>query len=164
MLYFSYGSNMSIRRLKVRTPSAEFASVARLTQHVMRFHKAGRDGSAKCDALFTGDNADSVIGVVFRIARKQQSALDFAEGLGNGYERKEVQLLSSTKLRLQAFTYYATLIDASMKPYHWYKHHVLVGCHEHKLPTAYIKQIAEIDSVADPDKKRAAREAALYST
>lgn len=50
MLCFSYGSNMSQRRLKARVPSARFIAVAERPDHRLRFHKSAGDGSAKCNA------------------------------------------------------------------------------------------------------------------
>jgi len=44
MLYFSYGSNMSERRLKDRVPSAKKICKAFLRKHDLRFHKKGMDG------------------------------------------------------------------------------------------------------------------------
>ena len=83
--YFAYGSNMSIARLRSRVPSARSLGCCRLEEHDLRFHKAGRDGSAKCDALHTGRKQDLVHGVLFRIDALERPALDMAEGLGHGY-------------------------------------------------------------------------------
>jgi len=162
MLYFSYGSNMSHRRLRQRTPSAEFVAMALLSHHSLRFHKAGRDDSAKCDAFFTDQAEDVVFGVVFHIDPAEREHLDRAEGLGAGYESKTVSLITPKFEPIEAFTYYATSIDESLSPYHWYKEHVLVGSRENNLPNRYTQAITLIESIADPDKKRAAREAALY--
>ena len=134
MLYFSYGSNMSIKRLRRRTPSAEFVTVSFLANHQLSFHKAGKDGSAKCDALKTNNDEDFVIGVVFNISESEKCDLDRYEGLGNGYDEKIVTLLSSEGHSMEAVTYYATNIDSGLKPYHWYKEHVIRGAKENKLP------------------------------
>ena len=50
MLYFAYGSNLSSARMAARVPSARVVARAQLPGHALRFHKVGRDGSAKCDA------------------------------------------------------------------------------------------------------------------
>jgi len=42
MKYFSYGSNMSIRRLADRVPSAQLVTVAKLPSHTLRFHKRSK--------------------------------------------------------------------------------------------------------------------------
>ena len=81
MLYFSYGSNMSSKRLRMRAPSATFVAVAELSAHILRFHKkSDRDGSAKCDAYHTGDDAHRLFGVVFRVDAAHLPLLDKAEG------------------------------------------------------------------------------------
>jgi hypothetical protein len=51
MQYFAYGSNMSLRRLRTRVPSAVKLGNATLFGHQLKFHKRSQDGSAKCDAM-----------------------------------------------------------------------------------------------------------------
>jgi len=162
MLYFSYGSNMSIRRLRARVPSATFVAVATLATHKLEFHKAGNDGSGKCDATATGSAHDTVIGVVFDISRSEKPLLDRKEGLGYGYEEKIVALTSTEGTTMEAATYYATHIDSTLKPYHWYKKHVMTGARENGLPEPYIRTISSIDSIADPKLKRHKAELAIY--
>lgn len=162
MLYFAYGSNMSRARLQRRVASAHFVSVATLRQHALRFHKRGADGSAKCDAFFSGAADDQVIGVVFRIEPDEKPTLDRAEGLGTGYQQKSVEVVTADRRVVVAFTYCATDIDPQLKPFHWYKAHVLQGCRDNGLPSAYARSIAEVASIDDPDPARAARERAIY--
>ena len=58
MLHFGYGSNMYKARIECRLGPCDWLGAASLTGFVLRFHKRGRDGSGKCDALRTGDPAD----------------------------------------------------------------------------------------------------------
>jgi len=162
MLYFSYGSNMSHRRLQARVPSAAFVTVATLEAHALRFHKVGRDGSAKCDALHTGDPADQVIGVVFRIHPSEKHHLDSAEGLGNGYEHKQISIVTPEQATLDAFTYYATEVQTNLQPFCWYREHVLRGCSENRLPAHYTQVIEKMGVVTDPDGERRLMELAIY--
>ena len=145
MHYFAYGSNLSLRRLRARVPSATPLGNAVLYGHQLRFHKRGRDGSAKCDALTTLTPDQRVLGVVFDIASTHKSDLDLVEGVGQGYETKT-----------------ATLIDPKLKPYDWYKAHVLRGALEHQLAADYIQSIQDIESIPDPDHERHAREMLIY--
>ena len=161
MLYFSYGSNMSLARLRSRAASARFHTIAALPAHRLRFHKTGRDGSAKCDAEHTGNTADQVTGVVYEIADADKPALDRHEGLGSGYEDKHVEVVTDTGT-ITAFTYFATHVDDSLKPFHWYKQHVLIGARENHLPADYIARIEAVDSMDDPDAARQARELAIH--
>ena len=162
MLYFSYGSNMSIKRIQQRIPLATLVSIATLPGHRLLFHKIGQDSSAKCDACETGQTADSVIGVVFEISESDKKCLDRFEGLGHGYDDKTVHLIGTDGLRLQATTYYATKINASLKPFHWYKNHVVRGAAENGFPEAYIETIINVESIADPEADRHERETAIY--
>lgn len=162
MLYFAYGSNMSSLRLQARTPSAEVVGAAQLAKHQLRFHKRSHDGSGKCDAYETGRAHDCVHGVVFRIARDEIPALDKAEGLGVGYEKKQVQLFNAGSPALVAFTYYAIDVRKGLSPYCWYKEHVLRGAEEHGLPQDYISRLRAIGHVDDDDPARIARETQIY--
>lgn len=162
MLYFSYGSNMSIKRLQQRIPLATFVSIATLPGHSLIFHKIGQDNSAKCDAKETGHTADTVIGVVFEISDADKRCLDKFEGLGRGYHDKTVELIGEDGRELQATTYYATKIDATLKPFHWYKNHVVKGAKENGISAKYIQAIINVQSMADPELGRHERETAIY--
>lgn len=162
MLYFAYGSNMSATRLRRRVPSAEAFSAARLAGHRLVFHKVGRDGSAKCDVLATQVENDVVYGVVYRIDPAHKPRLDAAEGLGKGYAEKTVQVECTDGGNATVFLYYATHIDPDLRPYTWYKAHVLRGAREHGLPSRYIALIEGIETVEDSDRVRHAMETAIY--
>lgn len=154
MKYFAYGSNMSISRLKHRTPSARRLGYHILWRHILRFHKSSQDGSGKCDAYFTGNDDDCVFGVLFEIEAIEKPALDTVEGLGYGYQEKTVTLLSPDGDKVEAMTYYAINIDSSLNPYSWYLNHVLVGAKESELPEKYIAKIEAVKSIQDQDKNR----------
>ncbi|WP_438970708.1 gamma-glutamylcyclotransferase family protein [Methylophaga sp.] len=162
-LYFAYGSNMSVRRLKQRLPNAEIYCRATLNKHALRFHKKSHvDSSAKCDACITGKSTDSVHGVLYILDVVEKPKLDAVEGVGHGYDTKKVTVVDEQGNGLEAYIYIATDIDAKLKPYDWYKHHVLIGAKENNLPDEYISQIAAVTSIADPDQKRLQLELAIY--
>lgn len=161
MLYFSYGSNMSLARLQKRVPSARCVAIATLPAHRLRFHKISKDGSGKCDAEETGNVKDRVIGVVYEISDSDKPVLNRKEGLGSGYCEKEVEV-STDQERLTAWMYFATIKDNQLKPYRWYKEHILVGAREHGLPPEYIAQIEAMEAINDPDTGRHDRELAIY--
>lgn len=162
MYYFAYGSNLSTRRLQQRVDSAELITTGLLTQHTLIFHKIGRDGSAKCDAFHTGSSSDILYGAVYKIDPEQKANLDDAEGLGNGYEIKQVKVVADDNQAIDAFMYYATRIAESIKPFHWYKQHVLKGASEHCFPQFYVERINNIKSQDDPNHQRTARELCIY--
>lgn len=164
LFYFAYGSNMSSKRLEQRVPSAKAISPAKLSSHRLKFHKVGQDGSGKCDIEHTGEPQDFVMGVIYEVPISELPALDKAEGLGAGYEKKDVSLHTHAKNELiTAFTYYATHIDQDVIPFDWYKEHVLIGAEEHQLPVAYIQSaVTSITAKPDPDKDRHKKELQIY--
>lgn len=162
--YFAYGSNMSVPRLRARCPSAIPVATAYLNGHDLRFHKESSvDGSAKADAYHTDDPKHGVYGVVFEIPVDERPALDAAEGLGAGYESKQVILQLADGREAVAFLYYATQINPQLQPYDWYKQHVLHGANEAGLPEAYQTEIAGVAAIPDPDEERHMRELSIYT-
>jgi gamma-glutamylcyclotransferase len=164
LLYFAYGSNMSIRRLRQRLPAATAVMPVSVPGYEIVFHKRGRlDDSGKC-GLLQRPGADAVAhGVLYEILFSDLLLLDTIEGLGNGYERCQISLDLPELGPVLAFSYLATNLDSRLQPFHWYKQHVLTGAREHNLPQAYIQRIEALESVDDPDPARQARELAIYT-
>lgn len=156
MIYFAYGSNMLTARLRARTPGARPLGTARLPGHSLRFHKRGMDGSGKCDAFFTGDANDVVLGVVYAVPLAELPVLDAAEGLGRGYRHATVSVEMPTGTQI-ALTYVAMpgFTADDLPPFGWYRELVRAGAAEHGLSPGYVA--AFIDAVAaipDPDAGR----------
>jgi hypothetical protein len=162
--YFAYGSNMSIPRLTSRVPSARHVGTGFLYGYKLAFHKVGmRDGSGKCDMLATGNSEDYVAGALYAIDPDRRDLLHSIEGVGAGYEVMDVKITTLFDTTVRAFTYYATNIKDDLKPFHWYKHHVLFGARKNNLPPEYIDQILSVESIEDPDRARALRELSIYT-
>ncbi|WP_432695661.1 gamma-glutamylcyclotransferase family protein [Marinobacterium sp. YM272] len=162
VIYFAYGSNMSLLRLRERTPDARRIATCVLLEHDLRFHKVSPDGSAKCDTFYTGNREDRVFGAVYEIGKSSELVLDRVEGLGKGYDKKRVGVVDLAGNEYEAFTYYATLIDPLLLPYGWYREHVLVGARELVLPASYLARIEAVSVMDDPDPEREARQLAVY--
>jgi len=162
MKYFAYGSNMSLNRLRARTPSAQSIGVFMLPCHELRFHKVGRDGSAKCDAHCTGDESHVVEGVVFDIQPDEIHALDAVEGVGQGYEKKQVTVFDDVSNQLTVFMYVATHIDPALQPFCWYREHVLIGARQAGLSPAYTLYLERMDYMKDADHRRRVRELSVH--
>ncbi|MCB1754283.1 MAG: gamma-glutamylcyclotransferase [Gammaproteobacteria bacterium] len=164
MKYFAYGSNMPLARLRQRVPNARILLSGMLAQHDLRFHKRSHDGSAKCDAFFTGQDSDRIWGILFEIDSKELPGLRKAEGLGRGYEEKTVDIFDRDGRQHSAMTYYADqdYITQQLKPYDWYKNHVLTGAHQGLLPDDYIARISVVACISDPDKTRANLEFSVH--
>ncbi|MFQ5769441.1 MAG: gamma-glutamylcyclotransferase [bacterium] len=152
MLYFAYGSNMSIKRLTKdnRIPSAVVKTAGFITGHILKFNKVSTDKSGKGHIEDTGNQDDSVHGVVYEIDEREKGNLHEAEGLGKGYNEKTVTV-STSEGEIRAVTYYATKIDDSLKPYTWYMNHVITGAKENNLPEDYITKLEQVDAIEDPN-------------
>ena len=153
---------MSIKRLKIRVPSAKSISHGILKGHKLVFHKKSKDNSSKCDALKTNKVAEMVHGVLFDIDESDIESLNTAEGLGYGYEKNIIKVHKPDNAIVEAFTYIATDIDSSLLPYAWYKYHVIHSAVEHRLPVDYIAKIDEVETITDPDYVRARNELSIY--
>ena len=162
MNYFAYGSNMSLARIRARVPYVRKTGVYRLAEHDLRFHMPSRDGSGKCDAFFTGNPDNSVLGVVYDIDEQSKAILDDIEGLGTNYLEKDVLLEPLSGEPLTARTYYAHRIDTRLKPYFWYRYHVLIGARESSMPEAYIHHLEQVACISDPDRQREQEQHSVY--
>ncbi|MCG8428240.1 MAG: gamma-glutamylcyclotransferase [Chromatiales bacterium] len=159
MIYFAYGSNMSEQRLCARIPAAMRVAVGVLSGHQLKFHKQGMDDSAKCNIWSSGNAEDKVFGVLFEIPDTGKVTLDGYEG--PGYQAVMLDIRTEQGV-LSALAYSALKIDAELKPYDWYKEHVLRGARENRLPEQYIQQIEAVASISDPDRERHRKEMAIY--
>lgn len=160
VLNFAYGSNMLLARIRERVPSARPIGVAALHGHRLAWHKAGRDGSGKCDVVPSCEAGAVVFGVLYEIALVEKHVLDAVEGLGAGYDEKRVQLEHEAAV-LSASLYQATSIEPSWQPYSWYKALVVAGAREHGLPSHYVAALEGVVAIDDADRTRHARHIAL---
>lgn len=145
-IIFTYGSNMYTVRIRKRVPSASPLGIGQLRGHTLRWHKRSNDRSGKCDAEATERETDVVWGVLFACRASEKSKLDQAEGLGRGYDEKEVEIITETGVR-KASMYFATDKDPSLQPYHWYKDFVIKGAREYSLPQDYIDRLEAVPSI-----------------
>ena len=145
---------MLTERLRERTPSAQAEGVGFLPGYTLTFEKAsvGQSGrSGKGDIRETRQPADRVFGVLFRIPRAEESALDDAEG--SGYAKREVEAQTDGGVR-RAVAYIAKEKTAGLHPYHWYKALIIAGAVQHGLPRDYIDGLWAFESQRDPLRNR----------
>jgi gamma-glutamylcyclotransferase (GGCT)/AIG2-like uncharacterized protein YtfP len=159
LLNFAYGSNMLSARLRQRVPGARLIGTATLRGHALRWHKVAKDGSGKCD-IVAAESGSVVHGVLYEIPAHEKKILDRFEGLGFGYEEKDVLVQCRTAM-LPASAYVATHVDDSILPFTWYRALVIAGAVEHGLPIAYVNELRAIDARLDPDAHRHAQHMAL---
>jgi len=162
--YFAYGSNLLPGRLEERLGPCELLGAAALGGHRLAFHKRGADGSAKCDAHFTGRTEHRVLGVMYALDPVQLQRLDEFEGAG--YHRVQLELDSAGSTTRTAWLYRArdSWIDASLEPWDWYHALVVAGAREHGFPDDYLEGLLTAAVRPDPDAARAAHHWQLAKT
>ena len=112
---FCYGSNMCTERILARAPSATLVATGYVRHRRLEFHKRGRDGSAKADAMYTGNGDDCIWGVVFSLEEDDRSVLDNHEV---GYHAQQIVVVSeSGRFRANVYVAHAAAIDATLRPF-----------------------------------------------
>lgn len=159
--YFAYGSNMSAPRLADRIKPIRHIANGYLDGYQLTFDKVSKDGSGKCDCKRIGEPGHRVWGVLFAIDAGSLPALDKYEDAGHTYERKEIQV-QTDQGTVAAVTYFATKTATGLRPYHWYKYHVLYGARAAQLPPDYIASIERVEEMQDIDAARTALNLAVY--
>lgn len=153
VLSVAYGSNLHPNRIRARVPSAEAIGVVSLSGFTLAFHKRSKDGSGK-GMLYKADGA-TAYGVVYEIPLSEKPGLDTAEGLGLGYDEREIKVdLNGTVIDALIYMASPDSVDHRLRPYQWYKKMVLAGAVYHDLPASYIASIEGVAAVQDLNKKR----------
>jgi len=159
ILYFAYGSNLHPARLAARLASPRLLGATRLDDHVLRFHKRGRDGSGKC-SIEPGSGC--VHGALYALAPSDKGTLDRIEGVGAGYASTLVELPG--KGAVSTYVAMADAIDDSLLPFDWYLDLVLAGARFQRFPEAYLRALCSIATRPDPDEARAQEHARLLAS
>lgn len=157
--YFAYGSNLHPMRLSRRVPSSKLVSTAALQNYSLAFHKIGKDGSAKCDVVFSSAPGDQVFGALYSIDPAEIPTLDEFEGCGYGYQKASLTVVAGTT-SVGAWAYLAQEdhTDPQLVPFDWYKELVLLGAAFHQFPQRYVDAIELVPTNQDPDPERRERE------
>lgn len=155
---------MNINRLKERVPSAIKVCNASIEGYKFSFNKRSNvDGSAKGNMHQTNDTADKVWGVIFEIAETDKPGLDEVEGLGKGYNEKQIDLLDDNGNAIQAQVYVAdaAAINNEVLPFDWYKAFVVTGAEQNNLPADYTETLKNATAKADKNGQRSQQQQAI---
>lgn len=161
-LYFAYGSNMLPARLLARCPSARPLGLAHAEGHDLAFSKMSKDGSGK--ATLVPATERTTPGILFEIALTERSALDRAEGAGQGYARIDdftILIDNAERSTNVVTTYLATAHVDGLQPYDWYLALVIAGAVHHGFGASDVERLQQVAHVIDPDPDRRTRCEAL---
>ena len=92
MLYFAYGSNMSLTQMAGRCPSSTFEGKGRLLGYRWQINERGVGNVIE-------SRDEYVEGVVYKIDRDNRRQLDRNEGVGKGYYKAEKLAIHFTPLQ-----------------------------------------------------------------
>jgi gamma-glutamylcyclotransferase (GGCT)/AIG2-like uncharacterized protein YtfP len=147
MLYFAYGSNMSIALMRRRCPGATAIGRARLAGWRLI---VSRDGYAS----IVPAGGSSVHGVLWRLTPRDCAALNAYESLDSGLYVRRLLKVDVDRRALPALVYVGRgASDGRPKPGYWEL--VIAAAREWQLPQAYVRELERWL----PARSRAARPA-----
>jgi gamma-glutamylcyclotransferase (GGCT)/AIG2-like uncharacterized protein YtfP len=150
--YFAYGSNLSMRQMQARCPSARLLCRCSLQDWRLSFvqpHEGWRGGVAGIVQAAGG----IVHGVIYELSNEDLIRLDGFEPVESGsYKRTMTRAQLSTDETLECWVYIGDVYPgAPFAPSARYLQTMLTGAREHGLPEDYIDWIAREFPAATPD-------------
>ncbi len=147
-LYFAYGSNLVLTRMRERVASARVLTTGQIAGYRLALDKRGADGSGKANLVH--DPGSVVWGVVYCIDAADWAGLDAHEP---GYARIDVEVATPLR-RLAAKTYRARVLTDEPVAFDWYKRLIVEGAREHGLPPEWLETLAALPERPDPGSAR----------
>ncbi|XP_028820051.1 gamma-glutamylcyclotransferase a [Denticeps clupeoides] len=143
-LYFAYGSNLLRERLRLQNPSAEFVSVGRLKDYVLRFglwaehvDNAWNGGVATVEE----SRGEEVWGIVWRLSNQHLATLDRQEQV---YSPLQVTVDTDAG-QLLCRTYRMNDFRPCLPSPH-YKQVLCLGALQNGLPPDYRRKLESIET------------------
>ena len=156
MLYFAYGSNLDLERMKERCPSAEFFCIASLPNYRIEFTRKSSILSCGVADIIWDEN-NKTYGVVYRIDEIDLGKLDKHEGYmpqrgKNAYKRIEIMVFEEDNKEkpITVFTYEVEKKEfGKYKPNEDYKNLIITGAKLWNFPKEYINFLENIETMKD---------------
>ncbi len=133
--YFAYGSNMLPERLIGRIGKYHTAFNAVFPRHKFIYNKKSIDGTAKANV--ESDGGAEVHGVCFEI---DESDLGILKKFEEGYDQRNIDIVTGNGYITQAVTYISTSTDASLSVSEEYKNIVQKGAKHWGLSKSYVSE------------------------
>jgi cation transport regulator ChaC len=157
VLTFGYGSNMCLGRMQWRVPSLHFRCVAELRGYRLVFNKTSTDRSGKANVI-VGTNQDKTLGVVFGVAKEHEQRLRDYEAGYNPQMMTVYDVASGESREVSVYIAGINKIQAGLRPYTWYRRHIVCGGGHWGLDPKYLRTIEAALAYEDPDQDRTACE------
>ncbi|MSQ31514.1 MAG: gamma-glutamylcyclotransferase [Dehalococcoidia bacterium] len=147
-LYFGYGSNLDVDRLRVHCPSAQFVSIARLAGYRLAFSIESKHTWLGGVGDMQPARGDEIWGALWLIAAEESRTLDEQEGLFRdppAYQRVTIEVTTPASDVVRCRSYAVAAPDpAGFLPSPAYRDTVVRGARRIGLPEAYIARLAAI--------------------
>lgn len=142
MLYFAFGSNLSVAQMRVRCPGSEPVGPALLRGRELGFAYRSRNfppGGA-ADVVESGNG--EVWGALYRLTGQDLAALDRFEFVGDGgYRRITVDVEHEGDLRPALCYEVVDRLGFDLAPIPEYRRLMVDGAREHGLPHTWIESL-----------------------
>lgn len=106
MKYFAYGSNIDPDRLRKRQINFFSRELAFLPGYEIRFNKKAKDGNFAYANIGIA-KTETVEGALYEIADPDILILDKFEGTPDHYVRTKIEVIDSSNVNVEAYTYIA---------------------------------------------------------
>ena len=144
-VYLAYGSNINLKQIKERCPTAQFLSkvVLKGYKHTFPLHSVSWGDGVAGIVL---DKKEQVEGVAYKISKDDLEKLDKFEGVDKGaYFRKKEKIVLENGLILKAWIYLPISDNnSSFPPSLKYIDTILEGGRDHELSIQFIDYLASI--------------------
>ena len=153
VLYFAYGSNMSLAQMRQRCPASPAVGIGLLDGYRLVFPRYS--AKRKCGAASIEPHpSEEVWGVIYDMDPADLNALDRHEGYDpqraahlNSYNRHNVRVLRDGAGESECLTYVATVQPGTFHPSAHYHGLICAGAVENGLPQSYIQKLREITTL-----------------
>ncbi len=134
MLYFAYGSNMSVTRMRSQCPNAELVGVASLRNHSLILNLQGV-------ATVISAPGSKVWGVLWNLSEHDREALDWYEAVDAGMHRPATRTVTGPDGEEAEALLYVAPDDRPGRPQPDYVQQLIEAAREHGLPGVYMRTL-----------------------
>lgn len=106
------------------------------------------------------------MGIIIQIADNEKEALDKEEGLGKGYNERNIIVTVENKGPIEVYSYIAdpAHVQDDLWPYDWYRDMVVVGAIENNTAIECISFLNKFPFTIDPDQSRRLSKYSIINT
>ena len=143
MLYYAYGSNLSISYMREYCPSTRFVMKADLPNYQVEFRHYSEDMKGGISSIIETPG-ELVRGVIYEVPDSEIEAMDVLESIAEGLYRRETFLVLGDGGWHHADLYRVVVPDGPFIPSTQYVEYMISGATEHHLDPTYIRSLEDL--------------------